>query len=127
MTIDNVSTDFGSTLACQENEKSISRLRMRSRGTRTLKEKSMTNPQIHPNPPDLLCLSHLRWNFVFQRPQHLMSRFAAERRGFLFGGAPICDPAPRVAMRGCGGGPGLVAPRPPGHTGGGHTVRAGSP
>lgn len=26
--------------------------------------------------PTLLCFSHLRWNFVFQRPQHLMSRFA---------------------------------------------------
>jgi UDP-galactopyranose mutase len=33
---------------------------------------------------DLLCLSHLRWNFVFQRPQHLMSRFARERRVFFF-------------------------------------------
>jgi UDP-galactopyranose mutase len=28
--------------------------------------------------PTLLCFSHLRWNFVFQRPQHLMSRFANE-------------------------------------------------
>jgi UDP-galactopyranose mutase len=28
----------------------------------------------------LICFSHLRWNFVFQRPQHLMSRFASERR-----------------------------------------------
>jgi len=28
----------------------------------------------------LLCFSHLRWNFVFQRPQHLMSRFARDRR-----------------------------------------------
>ncbi|HEX7822506.1 MAG TPA: UDP-galactopyranose mutase [Sphingobium sp.] len=27
----------------------------------------------------LLCFSHLRWAFVFQRPQHLMSIFAAER------------------------------------------------
>ena len=27
-------------------------------------------------PPTLLCFSHLRWDFVFQRPQHLMSRFA---------------------------------------------------
>lgn len=26
--------------------------------------------------PLLICLSHLRWNFVFQRPQHLMTRFA---------------------------------------------------
>ncbi len=25
---------------------------------------------------DLICFSHLRWNFVYQRPQHLMSRFA---------------------------------------------------
>ena len=25
----------------------------------------------------LICFSHLRWNFVFQRPQQLMSRFAA--------------------------------------------------
>ncbi|MEO7859180.1 MAG: glycosyltransferase family 1 protein [Nitrospirales bacterium] len=31
---------------------------------------------------DLICLSHLRWNFVFQRPQHLMSRFARQRRVF---------------------------------------------
>jgi UDP-galactopyranose mutase len=25
---------------------------------------------------DLVCFSHLRWNFVYQRPQHLISRFA---------------------------------------------------
>jgi glycosyltransferase involved in cell wall biosynthesis len=29
-----------------------------------------------PTRPTLLCFSHLRWDFVFQRPQHLMSRFA---------------------------------------------------
>ena len=29
-------------------------------------------------PATLICFSHLRWNFVFQRPQHLMSRFAGE-------------------------------------------------
>lgn len=33
--------------------------------------------------PDLICLSHLRWDFVFQRPQHLMSRCAKERRVFF--------------------------------------------
>jgi glycosyltransferase involved in cell wall biosynthesis len=32
----------------------------------------------NPEPATLLCFSHLRWNFVFQRPQHLMSRFARE-------------------------------------------------
>ena len=31
-----------------------------------------------PKPATLICFSHLRWNFVFQRPQHLMSRFARE-------------------------------------------------
>jgi UDP-galactopyranose mutase len=32
---------------------------------------------------DLICLSHLRWNFVFQRPQHLMTRCARDRRVFF--------------------------------------------
>jgi glycosyltransferase involved in cell wall biosynthesis len=31
-----------------------------------------------PEPTTLICFSHLRWNFVFQRPQHLMSGFARE-------------------------------------------------
>jgi UDP-galactopyranose mutase len=31
---------------------------------------------------DLVCLSHLRWDFVYQRPQHLLHRFARERRVF---------------------------------------------
>jgi UDP-galactopyranose mutase len=33
---------------------------------------------------DLICLSHLRWDFVYQRPQHLLSRCAKERRVFFF-------------------------------------------
>jgi UDP-galactopyranose mutase len=33
---------------------------------------------------DILCFSHLRWNFVFQRPQHLLSRWAKETRVFYF-------------------------------------------
>src|SRR5215204_6124151 len=32
---------------------------------------------------DLVCFSHLRWNFVYQRPQHLLSRSARERRVFF--------------------------------------------
>lgn len=34
--------------------------------------------------PDVVCFSHLRWDFVYQRPQHLMSRFARERRVLYF-------------------------------------------
>ena len=32
---------------------------------------------------DLVCFSHLRWDFVFQRPQHLMSRFSDATRVFF--------------------------------------------
>ena len=39
----------------------------------------MPEPALHTE-PDLICLSHLRWNFVFQRPQHLLTRCAQERR-----------------------------------------------
>ncbi|MDO6392246.1 glycosyltransferase family 1 protein [Pontibacter sp. BT731] len=33
--------------------------------------------------PDVVCLSHLRWDFVYQRPQHLLSRFAKHVRVFF--------------------------------------------
>lgn len=42
---------------------------------------------------DVLCFSHLRWNFVFQRPNHLMVRFAAEGRVFYVE-EPIHDDGP---------------------------------
>jgi UDP-galactopyranose mutase len=42
----------------------------------------MTKRQTSTGREDLICFSHLRWGFVFQRPQHLMSRFARDRRVF---------------------------------------------
>ncbi len=45
------------------------------------------------NDIDLICFSHLRWNFVFQRPQHLLSRFANHTRVF-FVEEPIFHDAP---------------------------------
>src|SRR3954447_10883577 len=38
----------------------------------------------------VLCLSHLRWNFVFQRPQHLLSRCAREH-DVVFFEEPVFD------------------------------------
>jgi UDP-galactopyranose mutase len=32
----------------------------------------------------LICFSHLRWDFVLQRPQHLMNRFARNRQVYFF-------------------------------------------
>jgi glycosyltransferase involved in cell wall biosynthesis len=39
---------------------------------------------------DLVCFSHLRWDFVFQRPQHLLTRCAAGRRVFYLE-EPVVD------------------------------------
>jgi len=49
--------------------------------------------EAEPSVPDpeaatLICFSHLRWNFVFQRPQHLMSRFARDM-GVLYWEEPL--------------------------------------
>lgn len=37
----------------------------------------------HESSIDLICFSHLRWDFVFQRPHHLLSRAASRRRVFF--------------------------------------------
>ena len=42
---------------------------------------------------DLICFSHLRWGFVFQRPNHLLTRFAKHQRVFFFE-EPIFHDAP---------------------------------
>ncbi len=39
---------------------------------------------------DLVCLSHLRWDFVYQRPNHLMARAARDRR-VLFVEEPVTE------------------------------------
>ena len=49
--------------------------------------------------PDLICLSHLRWNFVFQRPQHLMTRYARHARVYLCRGADVRDAVTSPASR----------------------------
>jgi UDP-galactopyranose mutase len=41
--------------------------------------------------PALFCFSHLRWSFVWQRPQHLLSR-AAEVYDVFFFEEPVCKP-----------------------------------
>ncbi len=37
-------------------------------------------PMATTSAPDLVVLSHLRWTWVWQRPQHVVSRLAAQRR-----------------------------------------------
>src|SRR5882724_7936657 len=42
--------------------------------------------------PAIITFSHLRWNFVYQRPQHVLSRLAQKRR-VLFIEEPVHDPS----------------------------------
>ncbi|HKR01768.1 MAG TPA: glycosyltransferase family 1 protein [Pyrinomonadaceae bacterium] len=50
---------------------------------KNISDDSLGNSATVSKNPDLVCLSHLRWDFVYQRPQHLLSRFAKERRVFF--------------------------------------------
>ncbi len=47
---------------------------------------------------DLLCLSHLRWHFVTQRPQHLLRHAAKDRRVFYWEEPIIHAPGDPVAQ-----------------------------
>ncbi len=50
---------------------------------RWLNQDSSTLENAFLGSPDLICLSHLRWDFVYQRPQHLLTRCVQERRVFF--------------------------------------------
>jgi UDP-galactopyranose mutase len=62
----------------------------------------------------LICFSHLRWHFVYQRPQHLMARFAREHR-VMFVEEPVATDAaePWLESHAVDGGIQIVVPRMP--------------
>ncbi len=62
-------------------------------------------------PGTFLCFSHLRWDFVYQRPQHLLSRAAANYR-VLFIEEPILGESnPHLDIRDDDSGVTVVTPR----------------
>ncbi|MDT5293811.1 MAG: UDP-galactopyranose mutase [Acidobacteriota bacterium] len=63
--------------------------------------------------PDLVCLSHLRWDFVYQRPQHLLSRFAKSRRVFFVEEPVFGEWQPHLDITSRGDGLHVVVPRVP--------------
>jgi glycosyltransferase involved in cell wall biosynthesis len=63
------------------------------------------------NSYDILCLSHLRWDFVYQRPQHLLSRFAKQQRVFFFEEPIFSDEASRLDISEREDGLKIVVPR----------------
>ena len=50
----------------------------------------ITMKHINNLPTNLICFSHLRWDFVYQRPQHLLTRFS-ETFNVYFVEEPIFD------------------------------------
>ena len=48
---------------------------------------------------DLVCFSHLRWDFVYQRPQHLLSRFAKHGRVFYIEEPVFANSSMRLDVR----------------------------
>jgi UDP-galactopyranose mutase len=46
-------------------------------------KKKVKSTETFKDTPDIVCLSHLRWNFVYQRPQHLLTRCAQGKRVFF--------------------------------------------
>lgn len=62
---------------------------------------------------DLVCFSHLRWDFVFQRPQHLLTRCARERRVFFVEEPIFGNGSMRLNMREAEGGVRVIVPHLP--------------
>ena len=81
--------------------------------SRALRAKSARNPGTKPA-PDIVCLSHLRWDFVFQRPQHLLTRFARESRVFYVEEPELRDGPPGLSVTLRENGVHVVVPRLPG-------------
>src|SRR3954447_2873775 len=45
---------------------------------------------------DVVCLSHLRWDFAYQRPQHLMARWGRTHRVLFVEEPALHDGGPRM-------------------------------
>lgn len=60
---------------------------------------------------DLICVSHLRWDFVYQRPQHLLSRAARGRRVYFVEEPVFDDGSMRLDMREADCGVKVIVPR----------------
>jgi UDP-galactopyranose mutase len=62
---------------------------------------------------DLVCFSHLRWDFVYQRPQHLLTRCAKDRRVFFIEEPVFCNGSMRLDVREAEAGVHVVVPQLP--------------
>jgi glycosyltransferase involved in cell wall biosynthesis len=68
---------------------------------------------IRPRRVPLIVLSHLRWGFVFQRPQHLLTRLARDFDVFFVEEPVFLDGEPRLDVASGGAGVEVLTPRTP--------------
>ncbi|MEH2352851.1 UDP-galactopyranose mutase [Nostoc sp.] len=68
-----------------------------SRLNLTSSNKKVQSTETFKDTPDIVCLSHLRWNFVYQRPQHLLTRCAQGKRVFFIE-EPIFSEEPLASL-----------------------------
>jgi UDP-galactopyranose mutase len=71
------------------------------------------NYRVGRSVPDLVCFSHLRWDFVYQRPQHLLTRCARDRRVFFVEEPVFSNGATRLDVQQRDGGVRVVVPHLP--------------
>jgi hypothetical protein len=94
------------------------------RGFVTQRRFTPGNPSPHKvATADVVCLSHLRWGFVFQRPQHLMTRFARDRRVFFIEEPLEADGAPHMVVHRDSSGVYICVPHVPADLPGDELVR----
>jgi len=74
---------------------------------------SRRSPVSNPEATTLLCFSHLRWDFVYQRPQHLLSRFARTSRVFYIEEPMYGGEVPQLTISPREHGLSVVVPRLP--------------
>jgi UDP-galactopyranose mutase len=92
----------------------IEHYRSRSGYRRAAQLSGLNHTRPLPTTMALLCFSHLRWHFVYQRPQHLMARFAREHRVMFIEEAVATDaPEPWLESHAVEGGIQIVVPRMP--------------
>jgi UDP-galactopyranose mutase len=72
-----------------------------------------TKSSFQKNSYDLICFSHLRWDFVYQRPQHLLSRFARDHRVFFIEEPFFGEDGPRIEVSERDGGLKVIRPHLP--------------
>src|ERR1044072_7912986 len=102
-------TDF---LYCREGIQTCSRVRIMMKPRKIITDNYINSSETDTG-VDLVCLSHLRWDFVYQRPQHLLSRFAKEGRVFFIEEPTFGDGPMHLDVTEREGGVRVVVPRLP--------------